>query len=47
MIIILKFVLTMGWVSFMWAALTESNDEHKRWKMASIAVFLFLISICV
>jgi hypothetical protein len=47
MIVILKFVLTMGWVSFMWAALTESGDEHRKWKMASIAFFLFLILICM
>ncbi len=47
MMMILKFLLTMVWVSLMWAALTESSDEHRKWKMASIAVFLFLISICV
>jgi glycerol uptake facilitator-like aquaporin len=47
MMMIIKFLLTMVWVSLMWGALTESNDEHRRRKMASVAVFLFLILILI
>jgi hypothetical protein len=44
---VIQFLLSLVWVTLFWGALTETGPDHRKWKMASIAVVLLLITICI